>query len=177
MIAAARISLFATALSASACAPLNVAHIGPQLEPRGAGCTVEILDRGEVPNRPYRDVGLVTIENCQDYRTAPCRGWLEEAACGLGGQVAYVSEDRRPDSGLSPAMRVQVLVAVYVSDLRPEPETDPVLGSRTCDPECAEGSTCEGGECKPTGKAGCTGGEQKPSHTGPPVEGPEKCLE
>ena len=119
----------------------------------------------------------MTIENCQDYRTAPCRGWLEEAACGLGGQVAYVSEDRRPDSGLSPAMRVQVLVAVYVSDLRPDPETDPVLGSRICDPPCGAGSTCEGGECKPAVTAGCAGGGEKPAQASPPVEGPEKCLE
>jgi hypothetical protein len=177
MNAAARFTVVATALALGACSPVNVARIGPQLPPRAGDCTIEILDRGATPQRPYRDVGLVTIENCQDYRTAPCRAWLEEAVCGLGGQVAYVSEERRPDSGLTPPMRVQVLAAVYVSDLRPDPETDPVLGSRGCDPECGAGSSCEGGECKPAGKAGCAGGDEKPSQAAPPVEGPEKCLE
>jgi len=177
MTAAARISFFATALSLSACAPMQVTHIGPKLPPRAADCTVEILDRGETPTRPYRDIGLVTIENCQDYRTAPCRRWLEEAVCEIGGQVAYVSEEHRPESGLSP-MRAQILAAVYVSDLRPDPETDPVLNSRTCDPPCGTGSACVDGECASAGTPGCpAGGAEKPPQGSPPVEGPEKCLE
>jgi hypothetical protein len=174
---AARTALFAAALAACACAPLYVTRIGPQLPPRAEGCTVEILDRGETPARPYRDVGLVTIENCQDYRTPPCRGWLEEAVCGLGGQVAYVSEERRPDPGLSPApMRVQALAAVYVSDLRPDPETDPVLNAGRCDPACEPGTRCVDGECRPAATAGCAGAAEGPA-TSRPVEGPEKCLE
>ena len=167
------IPIAAAALLSCACAPLRVTHIGPPLPAREAKCAVEILDRGEVPKRPYRDVGLVTIENCQDYRTAPCRGWLEEAVCELGGQVAYVSEERRPDPGLSP-MRVQALAAVYISDLRPDPETDPVLGSRVCDPPCGEGSACVDGECAPAGSKPCAGGGAAAT---PPAEGPQKCPE
>jgi len=176
MTAFARTAIAAAALSLCACVPLHVTRIGPALGPRAADCTVEVLGRGEVPSRPYRDVGLVTIENCQDYRTAPCRRWLEEAVCGLGGQVAYVSEERRPDPGLSP-MREMILAAVYVSDLRPDSETDPVLGSRVCDPPCGPGSACVDGACAPAGSTGCAGGEKKPASTGAPVEGPEKCLE
>jgi hypothetical protein len=144
----ARTAFAAAGLAVCSCAPLRVSHIGPTLPPRARDCAVEILDRGETPKRPYRDVGLVTIENCQDYRTAPCRRWIEEAVCGLGGQVAYVSQERRPDPGLAP-MRVQVLAAIYVSDLRPGSD-DPVLGSRACD---------------------------EPAGASQPVEGPEKCRE
>lgn len=142
-----RMIVAAFALSLGACAPVSVTRIGPSLPPRAERCDVEVLDRGEIPKRPYRDVGLVTIESCEDYRLAPCRGWLEEAVCSVGGQVAYVSEERRPDPGFAP-MRAQVLVAVYVSDLRPDPKSDPVLRSRACDPP-AEAA----------------------------AEGPEKCLE
>ncbi|MCK9460578.1 MAG: hypothetical protein M0R80_13145 [Proteobacteria bacterium] len=148
MMSPSRIAAAALALSFAACAPVSVTRIGPTLPAREAKCAVEVLDRGELPGRPYRDVGLVTIESCEDYRLAPCRGWLEEAVCALGGQVAYVSEERREENpGLAP-MRVQVLAAVYVSDLRPDAETDPVLGARACDPP-AEAA----------------------------AEGPEKCLE
>jgi len=121
----------AAALSLAACAPLTVARIGPPLAPREAGCAIEVLERGEVPARPYRDVGMVTVESCQDYRAAPCRGWIEEAACRLGGQVAYVAEERRPDPGLAP-MRAQVLIAAYVNDLRPDPAPDPEPGAQPC---------------------------------------------
>jgi hypothetical protein len=176
MSRALRIGIAAVALALCACAPVTVARIGPLLAPRTGDCAVEVLDRGEVPKRPYRDVGLVTVESCQDYRTPPCRGWIEEAVCGLGGQVAYVSEDRRPDPGLAP-MRAQVLAAVYISDLRPAPD-DPVLASRRCDPPCGAGAACVDGECRPAGDAGCPVEGAKPAApAATTAEGPEKCLE
>ena len=173
---AAGAAAVAIALLACACAPLSVTRIGPALPPRTGDCAVEILEPGEIPQRPYRDVGMVTIESCQDYRTPPCRLWLEEAVCGLGGQVAYVSDAHRPDAGFSP-MRAQVLAAVYVSDLRPEPG-DPLLRSRTCDPACAAGSECVDGECAPAGAAGKPCDEESPKPAAAlPAEGPQKCLE
>ena len=63
-----------------ACSPASVSRIGPPVPPRPDDCEIEILDREEKPSRPYRDVGMVSLENCQDYRTPPCSEWLRRAA-------------------------------------------------------------------------------------------------
>jgi hypothetical protein len=169
--------VISTALLAG-CAPVTVARIGPALAPRQERCEIEVLDRGQTPQRPYRDVGLVTVETCEDYRTPPCRAWIEEAACRLGGQIVYTDENPRPASPASPALRAQVLVAAYVSDLRPDPETDAVLRSRTCDPPCGAGQRCVNRECV-AADAPCPAGELKtPETAAPPMAEPaEKCLE
>jgi hypothetical protein len=165
------------ALFAAACAPITVSRIGPELAPREDKCAVEVLDRGEAPARPYRNVGLVAVESCEDYRTPPCRGWIEEAACELGGQIAYVDASARPEApGISP-MRAQVLVAVYVADLRPDPETDPVLRSRTCDPPCGAGMRCVNRECVTAAASDCPAAELKTPGKAEAAEAPEKCLE
>jgi hypothetical protein len=111
-------------LLAAACSPVTVSRIGPDVPPRPAGCFVEVLDPGRVPDRPHRAVGVVALENCQDYRTEPCRGWLVDATCGLGGHVAWIDEGGRPDSGLGP-MIFRVTVAAYVSDLPTARGDDP----------------------------------------------------
>ena len=163
---------------AAACAPVTISRIGPQLAPRQEKCAIEVLEPGQAPQRPYRDVGLVTVETCEDYRTPPCRAWIEEAACRLGGQIVYADENPRPLSPATPPLRARVLVAVYVSDLRPDPETDPVLRSRTCDPPCGAGMRCVNRECVPA-DAPCPAEELKtPEKAAPPAaEAPEKCLE
>jgi hypothetical protein len=112
-------------LLAAACSPVTVSRIGPDVSPRPAGCAVEVLEPGQVPSRPYRAVGVVALENCQDYRTEPCRGWLADAACGLGGHAAYVDEGGRPDSGIVGPMIFRVTVAAYVFDLPDDGGGDP----------------------------------------------------
>jgi hypothetical protein len=121
---------------AAGCSPAVISRIGPAVPARGESCGIELLEPGELPQRPYRDVGVVSLENCQDYRDPPCRGWLTEAACELGGQVAYVPDETLRD-GFG-AMTCTVTVAAYVADLRPDPENDPVLGAerRELVPDC-----------------------------------------
>lgn len=138
----------------TACSPASISRIGPPLPARLAECDIEILDPGAAPERPYRDVGVVTLQNCQDFRTRPCRDWLVEAACGLGGQVAYIHADaRRADSPVVEPMRFRVMVAAYASDLRPDMANDPVAKALAC---------AAGADAGPPAK---------------PVEQPERCME
>jgi len=125
-------------LAVAACSPATATRIGPPLAPRPNDCAVEVLEDGLAPVRPYRDVGMVTLQNCQDPLTPPCRGWLEEAVCGLGGTVAYLPEHQRPRGDMPAPMTVAVMAAVYVADLFPSAETDAVLGSRAGGPDCEE---------------------------------------
>jgi hypothetical protein len=147
-VARIAVLLIASAAASIACSPVFVARIGPPVPARDPGCDLELLEEGELPDRPYRDVGLVELENCQDYRTPPCRNWLEEAACELGGHVIYLPEDAPPRNDFTAPMRYRVLVAAYVSALRPEPD-DIVFTAVRCDPPCAEGERCVGGACEP----------------------------
>jgi hypothetical protein len=144
------------ALLAAACTPVTVSRIGPDVPPRPAGCDVEILDPGRVPDRPHRAVGVVALENCQDYRTEPCRGWLADAACGLGGHVAWIDDSGRPDSGLGP-MVFRVTVGAYVLDLpggAGDPFADEMRRRRAPAPDCDE-----------------------PSDAGPDEGGADRCVE
>jgi len=134
------------ALAVLGCSPATISRIGPPIPPRAKGCDVQILEKGEKPSRPYRDVGMVTLENCQDYRTPPCKRWLEDAACELGGSVAYEDENQRPQGDIVAPMTYRVLVAAYVADLAPG-ANDPVMSSRPCIPPCLEGERCVAGRC------------------------------
>jgi hypothetical protein len=177
VIAVLRVSPLLVSLSLAACAPFTVSRIGPQLAPREEKCAIEVLERGETPQRPYRDIGLVTVETCEDYRTPPCRAWIEEEACKLGGQIAYVEESSRPDAPSVAPLRARVLIAAYVSDLRPDPETDPVLRSRTCEPACGAGMRCVNRECVPASDADCAAEELKTPEKTEAKKPSEKCLE
>ncbi|HUT76930.1 MAG TPA: hypothetical protein VM285_04550 [Polyangia bacterium] len=131
-------------LLAAACSPVTVSRIGPDAPPRPAGCAVEVLEPGQLPSRPYRAVGVAALANCQDYRTEPCRGWLVDAACGLGGHVAYIDEGGRPDSGLVGPMIFRVTVAAYVFDLPRNGTDDPFAAEmrrrRQPAPDCDGGT-------------------------------------
>ncbi len=152
------------------CTPATISRIGPPLDPRSADCDVELLEEGEKPSRPYRDVGMVTLENCQDYTTRPCVTWLNEAACQLGGSVAYLPEEQRPTSDMVVApMTFRVMVAVYVADLITTRD-DAVLNSRKCDPPCGAGKRCGNLECV-SADADC--GEPSKKEEEPA----DKCLE
>jgi len=122
------------------CNPASVSRIGPPVAPRRGDCEIEILDRGEKPSRPYRDVGMVALENCQDYRSLPCSEWLRRAACEVGGQVAYLLDEGRPDPQFQVGpVTFHVMVAAYAADLPMSLEIDPVYRSRTggapCEPD------------------------------------------
>jgi hypothetical protein len=152
---------FPVLLGLLACSPATSVRIGPKVPERPANCEMEVLKRGETPTRPYRDVGLVELENCQDYDQLPCLKWLVEAACGLGGHVAYL-----PDNGGGPVLDTapimpyeggqlatgtvtyRVLVAAYAAALNHDLENDPVYKSRTCQPACAAGEVCSDGACR-----------------------------
>jgi len=148
-LAAAAPAALGLAVVIAACSPVFVSRIGPPVPPRDQGCDLELLEEGQLPDRPYRDVGMVELDNCQDYRTPPCRGWLEEAACELGGHVIYLPEDPPPRNDFTSPLRFRLMVAAYVSALRPDPDKDIIFGAVKCDPPCAEGERCEGGACKP----------------------------
>ena len=139
----------ALALATAACSPVFVSRIGPPVPPRDPGCDLELLEEGQLPNRPYRDVGMVELDNCQDYRTPPCRTWLEEAACELGGHVIYPPEDPPPRNDFTAPLRFRLFVAAYVSALRPDPDSDIIFNAVRCDPPCADDERCVGGNCKP----------------------------
>lgn len=161
--------LVTLAMPIVACSPVFVAHIGPPVPPRDPGCDLELLEEGQLPDRPYRDVGLVELDNCQDFRTPPCRGWLEEAACELGGHVIYLPEDPPPRNDFTSPLRFRLLVAAYVSALRPDPESDIIFNAVKCDPPCAADEKCVGGECKPA--------EDCDEHGSDTEDQLEKCVE
>jgi hypothetical protein len=138
------------ALLVAACSPVTISRIGPDLPRRPPGCAIEILDPGRVPDRPHRVAGVVALDNCQDYRAEPCRGWLEDAACELGGHVAWVEDGGRPDSGVSP-MLVRVTVAAWVSELVAGGRDDPFAAEMrrrgAPEPDCGDDAGTEpGGE-------------------------------
>ena len=137
-----RVAVAIAALLLAGCFSATVSRIGPPVPPRNPDCDIEVLAPGQRPSRPYRDVGMVTLENCQDYMTPPCLGRLEKAACGLGGAVAYFDEDQKPAADIVAPMTYRVLVAAYVADLV-SGEDDPVLGSKKsadCDEAFEHGS-------------------------------------
>ena len=160
---------------ASACSPAVISRIGPKVPARGEGCDVEILEEGAAPSRPFRDVGMVSLSNCQDYRVEPCLSWLKEAACELGGHVAYLPKTARADTA-SPTGHVtfKVMVAAYVADLRPDVSSDPYLKSRSCDPPCASGERCENRTCVPATASDCEG---PPAGAGEDSAELEKCMD
>ncbi len=159
------------AIALSACSPAKLSRIGPKMPARPDGCEVEILEEGVLPGRPYRDIGSVALENCQDYRVPPCSRWLADAVCELGGQIAYLPENDRPTSHLGP-VTFQLMVATYVSELRPDGENDPFLKS-LCDPPCQSGEVCRQGECKPADGADCEPPEPAPKQE----QSPDRCVE
>ena len=55
---------------------------------------------GQTPTRPYRDIGVVYLTNCQEYTTGPCRTWLVDGVCELGGNVAYLLDPAPPNNEL-----------------------------------------------------------------------------
>lgn len=132
------------------CTPYATSQIGPAVPSRTADCEISILEPGNAPSRPYRDVGVVTLEHCQDYRIAPCREWLREAACRLGGQVAYVDDYKRPgdpNDNVPNVITFRVLVAAYIADLYERTGEDPTRSANRCDPPCPSGRRCLAGRC------------------------------
>jgi hypothetical protein len=91
------------------------------------------LPPGEVPNRPWVDIGAVFLENCQEYHVGLCRKWLTQRACELGGEVAYLPNPTPPKNEIN-NVNYRVLVAVYAVEAQqpisgagcaePKPETD-----------------------------------------------------
>ena len=144
------------------CSPVSITRIGPPLIPRGEDCEVQIFEEGDLPNRPYRDVGMVTLDNCQDHRVPPCAKWLRKAVCEVGGSFAYPAQgagtdaaDYFPDDGLTASgahmMTVRMMVGAFVVDLVPGPPLD--------------APDCEGPQ-EASDNGGDNGGDE-----------PQKCLE
>jgi hypothetical protein len=154
------ICFHALLLFGTACTPAKIVRMGPKIPPRPADCDIEVLKKGVEPSRPYRDVGLVELEHCEDYLRLPCRKWLIQAGCKLGGQVAYLPEEGGPVLDTATVVRSQsahivdgpvtyrIIIAAYVADLDYDLDTDPVVNSRRCKPTCKENETCVNGRCK-----------------------------
>lgn len=102
------------------CSPATSTRIGPPVPPKQEGCSIDILDVGAVPDKPYRDVGVVHLKNCQSYKSGPCREWLIKEACKLGGDVAYNEvnnmNDGRPDNTAG-AITYQITIGTYIKNL------------------------------------------------------------
>jgi hypothetical protein len=96
----------------SACSPATISRLGPSLPPRKPNCEVEVLEPGKTPFHAHRDIGVVSLENCQQYHVNPCRKWLIDAVCKMGGQVAYLPNPEPPRNEFDP-VNFRVLVAVY----------------------------------------------------------------
>ncbi|MDJ0761724.1 MAG: hypothetical protein QNJ97_01950 [Myxococcota bacterium] len=161
-------------LGGVACGPATISRIGPRMPQRPADCQIEILPEDQVPSRPYRNIGMVALKNCQDFRTQPCSNWLRKAACELGGQVAYLPPRDRPDSPMD-AVNYRVFVAVYASDVRGDPADDPVVKARTCDPPCTEDERCVDGICK--NAADCEAAAAALQKQEEATPSPERCTE
>ena len=144
----------------AACSPSSISRIGPTVPRRPADCDVAILEKGETPPRPYRDVGVVALDNCQDYRSLPCRKWLEEAVCELGGHVAYLPEEGGPKREFGP-VTFRIIAAAYIAALPYDFEDSPVYKSRTCKPQCKSDEACVDGACQKTVAADCQGQVEK----------------
>jgi hypothetical protein len=114
-----------------ACSPVSLSRMGPSLPPRQRDCDILVLPPGATPDRPWRDVGLVSLKNCPEYEAGPCLAWLKKAACELGGDVAYQPQtplrDGRPDRTAG-TVTLQVTVAAFVAAVPPSPD-DPVLNA------------------------------------------------
>lgn len=137
-----------------------------------------MLEPGQKPTRPYRDVGVVSLSHCQDYRIAPCREWLRRAACRLGGRVAYLDDYKRPtdpDDGVVNPVTFHVLVATYIADLYPNMSDDPIYRARACNPPCASGMRCKDGTCE-SSENNCDAGTETPE-SGVRKETTGKCLD
>jgi hypothetical protein len=152
----------AAAVIAWSCSPVKITRIGPPLIPQSEDCEVQIFEEGDLPNRPNRDVGMVTLDNCQDHRVPPCSKWLRRAVCEIGGSFAYPAQgagtdaaDYFPNDDLTASsahmMTVRMMVGAYVVDLVPGPLLDA--------PDCEEPQ-----EASENG--GDNGGDE-----------PQKCLE
>ncbi len=110
-------------LFAAACGPAQISRIGPSVPPREQNCEVEVLEPGETPFHAHRDIGMVSLQNCQQYHVNPCRKWLVDAVCEMGGQVAYLPNPEPPRNDFDP-VNFRVLVAVYTIG-GPRAEEDP----------------------------------------------------
>jgi hypothetical protein len=119
---------------------------------------------------------MVELENCQDYRTPPCREWLRKAACELGGQVAYKPVDDNLDAQTGP-VTFRILVATYVGDMRGSIKDDPVYSSRICDPPCGKNEVCLDGTCKPSDCEEAIKALEKAMEEGREENAPDKCVE
>lgn len=121
----------------SGCTHISTTRIGPPLDPKPQDCEIEILAPGNAPLRPYRDVAVISLRNCQEYQSGPCKMQLTKEACSLGGDVAYVqsydiSNDGRPDS-LAGDVTHKLVIATYIASLRPAKD-DPVLNATPAAP-------------------------------------------
>jgi hypothetical protein len=106
---------------ALACSPATISRIGPTLTPREPDCDVEVLPPGEKPTNAHRDIGMVSLQNCQEYHVNPCRKWLTDAVCQMGGHVAYLPDPIPPRNEFD-AVNYRVMVAVYVISGPPDDE-------------------------------------------------------
>ncbi len=120
------------------CAPYTITQTGPALDPKSENCDITVLSPGKTPDKPFRDIGMVSLKNCQDYQSGLCLKYLKKAACGLGGSVAYAPKDLMRDGrddNIAGQITVSVTIATYVSML-PIKTNDPVLNAEkhtSCD--------------------------------------------
>jgi hypothetical protein len=125
----------------AACSPVSISHIGPALPSRGKGCEVVVFPPGEEPPRPYRDIGVVHLTNCQEYTWGPCKQWLIDGVCELGGNLAYLPDPVPPKNEFD-AVNYHVTAGVYINASSAETTEDV-----TCEAPPPDETAPEMGRC------------------------------
>jgi hypothetical protein len=133
------LSLFVTALLGG-CSPVSISRIGPAQPNRGKGCDVDVIPPGEAPPHPYRDIGVVHLTNCQEYTTGPCRRWLVDGVCTLGGNVAYLL-DPKPSENEFDAVNYRITAGIYI-DQKKSTGDEPGCKEPPADPDETEMERC-----------------------------------
>ncbi len=99
----------------TSCVPASISRIGPLRPPRKTSCEIEVLAPSLKPSRPWVDIGVVLVQNCQEYHVGLCRKWIVQKACELGGEIAYLPNPKSPQNEKRDNINYRVLVAVYAS--------------------------------------------------------------
>lgn len=143
------VGFFALSLFFSGCAPAVVSRIGSPLPPKPEGCSLDYVEEASQLSGPYRDIGMISLKNCQDPQRAPCSVWMRRAACELGGDAVYPVDEPVLGEERGGDVTVRVMVVSYAGSLGPSARDDAVARSRPCDPPCPAGQSCLYGQCRP----------------------------
>lgn len=153
ILSVALVEFFALSLGLLGCAPAVVSRIGSPLPPKPEDCSVDYVDEEAQLSGPYRDIGMISLKNCQDPQRSPCSAWMRRAACELGGDAVYPVDEPALGEERGGDVTIRVMVVSYAGSLGPSATGDAVARSKPCYPPCPDGQSCLYGQCRPA--SGC----------------------